>query len=297
MFELIKQGTKIDFMGKAYIFFAISGFFILVSLGLIFTKGFTYGIDFAGGTVFQVEFEKTPDLDSIRNVMKKSNIGEAVIQNFGSEKDVLIRVEKNDQDLKMVSESIETGLTQEMKDNKFQVVRVEQVGPQVGKDLKKMAFNAVIYSIIAVLIYVAVRFQFVFASAAIIALVHDVIITLGFFSLLGKEISITVIAAVLTLVGYSLNDTIVIFDRIREKMREDKEGKITLKELMNNSINETLSRTIITSFLTFLSVIALYFFGGEVINGFSFALMVGIIVGSYSSIACASAIIYVFKKK
>ncbi|TCK59489.1 protein translocase subunit SecF [Seleniivibrio woodruffii] len=297
MFELIKQGTKIDFMGKAYIFFAISGFFILISLGLIFTKGFTYGIDFAGGTVFQVEFEKTPNLDTIRNVMNKANVGEAVIQNFGSDRDVLIRVEKNDEDLKRVSESIENGLTQEMKDNKFQVVRVEQVGPQVGKDLKKMAFNAVIYSIIAVLIYVAVRFQFVFASAAIIALVHDVIITLGFFSLLGKEISISVIAAVLTLVGYSLNDTIVIFDRIREKMREDKEGKISLRDLMNNSINETLSRTIITSFLTFLSVIALYFFGGEVINGFSFALMVGIIVGSYSSIACASALIYVIKKK
>jgi len=297
MFELIKQGTKIDFMGKAYVFFAISAFFILVSLGLIFTKGFTYGIDFAGGTVFQVEFEKTPNLDTIRDVMNKANIGEAVIQNFGSDKDVLIRVEKNDEDLKKVSESIEAGLTQEMKDNKFQVVRIEQVGPQVGKDLKKMAFNAVIYSIIAVLIYVAVRFQFVFASAAIIALVHDVIITLGFFSLLGKEISISVIAAVLTLVGYSLNDTIVIFDRIREKMREDKEGKISLRDLMNNSINETLSRTIITSFLTFLSVIALYFFGGEVINGFSFALMIGIIVGSYSSIACASALIYVIKKK
>ncbi|WP_415238606.1 protein translocase subunit SecF [Seleniivibrio woodruffii] len=297
MFELIKQGTKIDFMGKAYIFFAISGFFILISLGLIFTKGFTYGIDFAGGTVFQVEFEKTPNLDTIRNVMNKANVGEAVIQNFGSDRDVLIRVEKNDEDLKRVSESIENGLTQEMKDNKFQVVRVEQVGPQVGKDLKKMAFNAVIYSIIAVLIYVAVRFQFIFASAAIIALIHDVIITLGFFSLLGKEISISVIAAVLTLVGYSLNDTIVIFDRIREKMREDKEGKLSLKDLMNNSLNETLSRTIITSFLTLLSVVALYFFGGEVINGFSFALMVGIIVGSYSSIACASALIYVIKKK
>ncbi|WP_303850717.1 protein translocase subunit SecF [Seleniivibrio woodruffii] len=297
MLELIKQGTKFDFMGKAYIFFSISAFFIVISLGLMFTKGFNYGIDFAGGTVFQVKFEKTPDLDTIRKVMNKIDVGEAIIQNFGSDTDVLIRVEMTNKDLKKINESIEDGLTTEMKDNKFSIVRVEQVGPQVGKDLKKMAFNAVIYSVIAVLIYVAIRFQFIFAAAAIIALVHDVIITLGFFSLLGKEITITVIAAVLTLVGYSLNDTIVIFDRIRETMREDKEGKVPLKDLMNLSINETLSRTIITSFLTLLSVVALYFFGGEVINGFSFAMMIGIIVGSYSSIACASAIIYVIKKR
>jgi preprotein translocase subunit SecF len=261
------------------------------------TKGFNYGIDFAGGSIIQVKFEKAPDLNTIRSVVDELKLGETIIQNFGTDEEVLIRVVKNDKDLKSVSDNIQIGLKEKMKDNKFEVERVEQVGPQVGKELKKMAVYAVLYSLIGILIYVAFRFQLIFSVAAVAALFHDVIITMGFFSLLGKEISISVVAAILTLVGYSLNDTIVVFDRIRETMKEDKEGKISLKDLMNLSINETLSRTIITSFLTLLTVIALYFFGGEVINGFAFALLIGIIIGTYSSIAVASALVYTVKKK
>ncbi len=297
MFELIKHGTKIDFMGKAYYFFAFSGLLIALSIAIMATKGFNYGIDFAGGSIIQVKFEKAPDLNTIRSVVDELKLGETIIQNFGTDEEVLIRVVKNDKDLKSVSDNIQIGLKEKMKDNKFEVERVEQVGPQVGKELKKMAVYAVLYSLIGILIYVAFRFQLIFSVAAVAALFHDVIITMGFFSLLGKEISISVVAAILTLVGYSLNDTIVVFDRIRETMKEDKEGKISLKDLMNLSINETLSRTIITSFLTLLTVIALYFFGGEVINGFAFALLIGIIIGTYSSIAVASAIVYTVKKK
>jgi preprotein translocase subunit SecF len=297
MFELIKHGTKIDFMGKAYYFFGFSLLILAISIATMATKGFNYGIDFAGGSIIQVKFEKSPDLNTIRSVVDELKLGETIIQNFGTDEEVLIRVVKNDKDLKSVSDSIQVGLKEKMGDNKFEVERVEQVGPQVGKELKRMAINAVLYSLVGILIYVAFRFQLIFSIAAVIALFHDVIITMGFFSLLGKEISISVVAAILTLVGYSLNDTIVVFDRIRETRNEDKEGKISLRDLMNLSINETLSRTIITSFLTLLTVIALYFFGGEVINGFAFALLIGIIIGTYSSIAVASALVYVFKKK
>ncbi len=296
MFELIKQGTQFDFMGKAKLFFLISGVLVLLSLGMIFTKGFNFGIDFAGGTIVQVKFEEAPNLNTIRKAMDELKIGETIIQNFGSPEEILIRVVKNDKELKSVSDSIQTSLEENLKDNKFIVERVEQVGPQVGSELKKMAVYAILYSLIGILIYVAFRFQLIYSLGAVLALFHDVIITLGFFSLLGKEISISVVAAVLTLVGYSLNDTIVVFDRIRENMREDKAKAMSLKDVMNVSLNETLSRTILTSFLTLLTVVALYFFGGEVINGFAFTLLIGILVGTYSSIGIASALVYLIKK-
>ncbi|MGE4318848.1 MAG: protein translocase subunit SecF [Deferribacterales bacterium] len=296
MFELIKQGTQFDFMGKAKLFFLISGVLVLLSLGMIFTKGFNFGIDFAGGTIVQVKFEQAPDLNTIRKAMDELKIGETIIQNFGSPEEILIRVVKNDKELKSVSDSIQASLQENVKGNTFIVERVEQVGPQVGSELKKMAVYAILYSLIGILIYVAFRFQLVFSLGAVMALFHDVIITLGFFSLLGKEISISVVAAVLTLVGYSLNDTIVVFDRIRENMREDKAKSMNLKDVMNLSLNETLSRTILTSFLTLLTVVALYFFGGEVINGFAFTLLIGILVGTYSSIGIASALVYLIKK-
>lgn len=296
MFELIKQGTQFDFMGKAKLFFLISGVLVLLSLGMIFTKGFNFGIDFAGGTIVQVKFEQAPDLNTIRKAMDELKIGETIIQNFGSPEEILIRVVKNDKELKSVSDSIQASLQENVKGNTFIVERVEQVGPQVGSELKKMAVYAILYSLIGILIYVAFRFQLVFSLGAVMALVHDVIITLGFFSLLGKEISISVVAAVLTLVGYSLNDTIVVFDRTRENMREDKAKSMNLKDVMNLSLNETLSRTILTSFLTLLTVVALYFFGGEVINGFAFTLLIGILVGTYSSIGIASALVYLIKK-
>lgn len=296
MFELIKQGTKIDFMSMTRIFFIISGLLVILSLGTVASKGFNFGIDFAGGTIVQMKFDTPPDLNEIRTTMDKLNIGEVVIQNFGGDEEVLIRVEKTERDLNEVANTIKASMTETFPGNTFIVERVEQVGPQVGSELKSKATYAVIYALIGVLIYVAFRFQLIFAVGAVLAIFHDVILTLGIFSITGKEISLTIIAAVLTIVGYSLNDTIVVFDRIRENMKEDKTG-MGFKDLINKSINETLSRTILTSGTTLLAVGSLYLFGGAVINGFAFALLIGVLIGTYSSIGIASAFVFYLTKK
>lgn len=296
MFELIKQGTRIDFMSKTKIFFAVSAVLFVLSLGTVFSKGFNFGIDFAGGTIIQMKFDSAPDVDKIRDTMDSLKIGEVVIQNFGSENDILIRVEKSKEgDLNKVANTIKSSMASTFPDNKFIVERVEQVGPQVGSELKSKATYAVIYALIGVLVYVAFRFQLVFAFGAVLAIFHDVVITLGIFSLTGKEISLTIIAALLTIVGYSLNDTIVVFDRIRENMREAK-GDASLKDTINKSLNETLSRTVLTSLTTLLAVGSLYIFGGAVINGFAFALLIGVVIGTYSSIGIASAFVYILSK-
>lgn len=296
MVELIKSNVNIDFLGKSKMFFIVSGALIVLSLFFIFTKGFNYGIDFAGGTVVQIKFEKTPDLDKLRNSFKDLNLGEMVIQTFGEPNDILIRVEKTNIGLKETADAIQKKIKEVSGDQKIVIERVEQVGPQVGGQLKKKAIMATIYSLIGILIYVSLRFEFIFSIGAVIALFHDVIITLGIFSLFGKEITLPVVAAILTIVGYSLNDTIVVFDRIRENLKNSS-GRITLYELMNKSINETLSRTILTSGTTLLAVLALYLFGGEVIKGFSFALLIGIIIGTYSSIGIASALVFKVKNR
>lgn len=295
MIEIVKSNINIDFLGKSKLFFAISGALIFISLLLIFVKGFNYGIDFAGGTVVQVKFDQTPDLDKIRSSFKGFDMGEMVIQTFGESDHILVRVEKTDKDLKETASLIQAKL-KEISGGKITVERVEQVGPQVGSQLKSKATMAVIYSLIGILIYVSIRFEFIFSLGAVLALFHDVIITLGIFSLMGKEISLPVIAALLTIVGYSLNDTIVVFDRIREKLKNSA-AKDNIMQVMNLSINETLSRTLLTSGTTLLAVLALYVFGGEVINGFSFALLIGIIVGTYSSIGIASSLVYTIKTK
>jgi len=295
MFEIIKPGTKIDFMGKSKLFFLISGIIVLLSLVIIFTKGFNLGIDFAGGSVIQVRFDNPPSLDVLRENIKKLNLGDVVIQNFGDEREVLIRVEKTDKDLNTVANDVKSALSNSFKNNNFIVERVEQVGPQVGSELQKKATMAVIYALIGILIYVAVRFEFIFSIGAVLALFHDVIITLGVFSLTSREINLPIVAAVLTIVGYSLNDTIVVYDRIRERLKGSA-SKTSLINLINQSINETLSRTLLTSFTTFLAVLALYVFGSEIIKNFSFALLIGIIVGTYSSIGIASSFVYSIKR-
>jgi preprotein translocase subunit SecF len=296
MFQIIKPGTKIDFLSMTKIFVGISGLAVILSFVIIFARGFNYGIDFAGGTVIQAKFEETPDLNVIRGAMEQLDIGETVIQNFGDEHEVLIRVEKTEQNLDEVSKSIQNVLRQSYGEGKVVIERVEQVGPQVGEELKSKATYAVIYALIGVLVYVAFRFQLTFAVGAIAALFHDVVITLGIFSIEGREISLPIIAALLTIVGYSLNDTIVVYDRIRENMKAEAASGMSLKDIFNMSINDTLSRTVLTSGTTLLAVLSLYLFGGEVINGFAFALLVGIVVGTYSSIGIASALVYMLKK-
>ncbi|MEC9491356.1 protein translocase subunit SecF [Flexistipes sp.] len=296
MFEVIKHNTKIDFLSFSKKFLLISAVVVIASLGIIFVKGFNYGIDFAGGTLVQARFDNAPDLTKIRTSMEKLDIGEVVIQNFGNEKEVLIRVEKTSKDLQKVSDSIQNSLTQTFEKGSFKIVRVEQVGPQVGAQLKNKATMAVLYALIGILIYISLRFEFTYSLAAVIALFHDVLITLGIFSLAGMEINLPIIAAVLTIVGYSLNDTIVVFDRIRETIKASGGKKVSLKELMNKSINQTLSRTLLTSFTTLLAVLSLYLFGGEVIHGFAFALLIGIIIGTYSSIGVASSLVFFYKE-
>ncbi len=294
MFEIIKQNTKIDFLSRAKIFFAISGIFVILSIVLIFTKGFNYGIDFAGGTLVQAKFEKAPELTKIRNAVGQE-VGEVVIQNFGNDREVLIRVEKASGNLQEISDNIRLTLTDTFGTEAFDIVRVEQVGPQVGAQLKNKATLAIVYALIGILIYVSLRFEFTYSVGAVIAIFHDVLITLGIFSFLGMEINLPIVAAALTIVGYSLNDTIVVFDRIREKLKAASD-KAVLKDVMNKSINETLSRTLLTSGTTLLAVLSLYLFGGEVIKGFAFALLIGVIIGTYSSIGVATSMVFAYKQ-
>lgn len=296
MIEIIKSTIEIDFLSKAKVFTLISGILCLLSVGIILTKGFNYGIDFAGGTIIQAKFEKDPNLDTLRKTLNQLDLGDVVIQNFGDDKEVLIRVEKSTRKLTEVSKEIKNQLLTSFSDNKFIIERVEQVGPKVGKDLKGKAIMAIIYALVGILIYVSLRFEFIFSVGAVLALSHDIIITMGIFSLLGKEINLPIIAAALTVVGYSLNDTIVVFDRIREKLKAGTDN-LTLKEIMNKSLNETLSRTILTSLTTLVAVVSLYIFGGEVINGFALALLIGVLVGTYSSIGVASSLVYSIKNK
>ena len=295
MFELIKHGTKIDFLGWARVYFIISGLLVVGSLALIFGKGFNYGVDFSGGTVVQVKFENVPDIEVMRNVLNNAVEGKVSIQNFGGELDFMIKAKQTSEDLQVVATSIQQALLDNIKDGgSITIERVEQVGPQVGKDLKYKALMAVLYAVIGILIYIAVRFQFIYGIGAIIALVHDIILTLAVIILAGISFDLTVLASVLTVVGYSLNDKIVVFDRIRENVKGSPD--VPLMQIMNKSINETLSRTILTSTSTLLALISLYFFGGEVIHGFSLAMIVGIIIGTYSSIGIASSSVYFIKK-
>ncbi len=291
MFEIIKQGTKFDFLGRAKIYFIVSALLIIGSLFLIFTKGFNYGVDFSGGTVVQVKFEKAPDIEVMRNTLNNAVVGDVSIQNFGDENDFIIRAEQTSGDLQVVADSIQNTLIENFKDlGNITIERVEQVGPQVGKDLKNKAVLAVIYAVVGILIYIAIRFQFIYGIGAIIALIHDIILTLAIIIIANVSFDLTVLASVLTVVGYSLNDKIVVFDRIRENVKAMPDT--SLMQVMNKSINETLSRTILTSTSTLLALLALLVFGGEVIYGFSLAMIAGILIGTYSSIGIASSSVY-----
>lgn len=298
MMELIKPGTKIDFVSKYKAFFVGSGIVVAICLCLMIFKGFNLGIDFAGGTVVQVKFTNAVHLDQVREGLKPAINGDFVLQNFGEPNEFLIRiVEHKDMGLQELSDKIKSQLSTAFSDEHPTIQRVEQVGPQVGEELRQKAFLAMLYSAIGILIYVAFRFEIIFGIGAILSLVHDIVLTMGLYSLIGKEFNLTVMAALLTVAGYSLNDTIVVFDRIREKVKTGKLAEMTWKEVINMSINETLSRTVLTSLLTFLAVLSLYLFGGEVINGFALVMMLGIIVGTYSSIAIAAMFVFVIRTR
>ena len=285
--QLFKHETRFDFMGKIKTAMILSGIVILIGLGsIIFSGGLKYGIDFAGGTLVQLQFKSPPDIEVIRDGLKTIGLGESTIQEFGSKKDILIRVERSEEKLEAVGAMVKRSLSGKFNSDEIIVERVEMVGPKVGRDLREKALLSILYAIIGIVIYISWRFEFQYAIAAIIALIHDVLVTMGAFSILDKEFTLVIVAAFLTIIGYSLNDTIVVFDRIRENLR--RKGKLSLSEIINSSINQTLSRTLLTSGTTLLVVLALFFFGGEIIHDFSFALLVGVFVGTYSSIFIAS---------
>jgi len=291
--QIIRPDTHIDFIGKRRIAMAISGIFLLLSVGLLIFKGLNFGIDFTGGTLVEIQFKQAPAITDVRKSLKPAGYGQAIIQEYGAPDEILIRVQnRNGEKSSSISTAVLNALTGQFGANTVQMRRVEFVGPQVGKELARAGIMAVLIAMLAILIYVTFRFELRFALGADAALLHDVTIVLGLFALTGKEFSLPVVAALLTVIGYSLNDTIVVFDRIRENLAANRKKKKPDNEedVANASINQTLARTLMTSLTTLLVVAALFFLGGEVIHGFALALMAGIIIGTYSSIYIASPV-------
>ena len=249
--EIFKRQTEFDFMGKKQTVIRLSTILILIGIvSVIIHGGLKYGIDFAGGTLVQLKFEKPPAIEEIRDGLKTIGLGDSTIQEFGSKNHILIRVQRSEEKLEEVGTQVKNSLAGKFNSEAIVVERVEMVGPKVGRDLREKAVLSIIYAIIGIVIYISWRFELQYAIAAIIALIHDVLVTMGAFSLYDKEFTLVIVAAFLTIIGYSLNDTIVVFDRIRENMR--RKGKTPLVEVINNSINQTLSRTILTSGTTLL---------------------------------------------
>ena len=278
---------KIDFMGKRRLAIILSSVLILASIASLVVRGLNFGIDFTGGTLIEVGYPEAADLGGLRQVLGDAGYGDVQMQHFGTSRDVLIRVApRADRASAQISEEILAALKR--ADAGVEMRRVEFVGPQVGEELTEQGGLAMLYALIGILIYVSLRFEYRFSLGAVAALVHDVIITLGVFSLLQIEFDLTVLAALLAVIGYSLNDTIVVFDRVRENFRKIRKGGS--EQVMNISVNETLSRTIMTGVTTLLVLTALFFLGGEVIHAFALALIIGIFVGTYSSIYVAGAL-------
>jgi len=294
--ELIKKQTHIDFMGKFKTALMFSGLLILAGIASIAVHGgLKFGIDFEGGTLVQLKFPEVPAIDSIRSGLREIGLADSTIQEFGSPDTILIRVEIADGELKEMGTRIKKALEETKGFTGIIIERVEMVGPKVGKDLRIKAMLSILYAIIGIVIYISWRFELQYAIAAIIALIHDVLITMGAFSVLDKEFTLVIVAAFLTIIGYSLNDTIVVFDRIRENTR--RRSKESLSDVINTSINQTLSRTLLTSGTTLLVVVALFVLGGEIIHDFSFALLVGVVVGTYSSIFIASVFLLYWESR
>ena len=292
--EFFNTKTNIDFLGKRRISAVVSAILIIGSLILLIpgVRGLNFGIDFTGGVLLELGYKGPANLPDIRKRLAASNFADAQVQNFGTASDVMIRIlPREGLDNKEIAGQLLAVL--KAGDPTVELRRTEFVGPQVGQDLTEQGTLAMLFAMIMITAYIMLHFQWKFALGAILATVHDPIVTLGFFALTGLTFDLSVLAAMLAIVGYSVNDTIVVFDRIRENFRKIRRGDA--EEIMNISVNETLSRTIMTSFLTMLMVLAMLFFGGETLRGFSSALTVGIVVGTYSSIFIASALALALK--
>ena len=284
---------KINFSGLFKVANIISLIAVLVSIFFLLFKGLNYGVDFKGGTLLEIRIDNPNiEIQDIRNSLKIKDLGDVNVKQFGKKGDFLIKFEKssseNDQFIGELKEEISKSLNTEVN---FR--RVENVGPKVSSELLKNGLTAIALSLAAMLFYIWIRFEWQFSLGSIIALIHDVIITLGIFSILSFEVNLSIVAAVLTIVGYSMNDTVVIFDRIRENLL--KFSKIEINEIANISINETLSRTLITSLTTLLALLSIFILGGEILKGFSFAMILGVIIGTYSSVFVASPVLNYFK--
>ena len=287
--ELFKKLTKYDFMSKRKLALMFSAILIMLSIGSLATRGLNFGIDFTGGTLIEVGYENPAELSEIRSALSSASYGNAIVQHFGTSQDVLIRLQpRKDVSSADLSNKIVAVLRQSTTEN-IDLRRVEFVGPQVGDELTEDGGLAMLYAIFGIFIYVMLRFEWKFSLGSVAALAHDVIITLGFFSAFMFEFDLTVLAALLAVIGYSLNDTIVVYDRIRENFRKMRKG--TSVDIVNNSLNQTISRTLMTSITTMMVLLALFIFGGEIIHYFALALIVGVIIGTYSSIYIASPVV------
>ena len=285
--ELLKKQTNIDFMGQRKLATVFSAVLLAISIGSIVIRGFNLGLDFTGGTLIEVVYPQNVDLPQVRSALGEAGYGDAVVQTFGGPRDVVVRLASAEdtssaQLSTRVVEVLETDSGQ-----KLEMRRVEFVGPQVGDELAEKGGLAMLYALIGILFYIIIRFQWKFSVGAVLALIHDVIITIGFFSVFQIEFDLTVLAAVLAVIGYSLNDTIVVFDRIRENFRAMRKGDTVT--VFNTSINQMLSRTLMTSMTTLLVLLALFFLGGKIIHSFAMALIIGVLIGTYSSIYVAAA--------
>ena len=293
MMELIKPGINIDFVGKLKYAVVFSTILILIGIGsIIYHGGLNPGIDFAGGTIIQVKFQKNVSADQIRAALQSTKLSNSIIQQFGAN-EFLIRTHESFSDQQILATNVQQPLTAAFNQD-YEIRRVEVVGSKVGADFTRKAIIAVILSWLAILIYVAWRFEFRYAAGGILALVHDTVIVIGAVSIMNMEFTISILAAVIFVIGFSINDTIVTLDRIKEIVKKNPKQK--LSDVINSAINQTLSRTILTALTVFFTVLALYIFGGAVIRDFAFALLIGTVVGTYSTIYIACTSVLLFEK-
>ena len=291
--KILQGKSTIDFMSKRMIALVFSVILIVVSIGSLFYQGLNFGIDFTGGYLIEVGYEKEVDIGPIRSTLAENGFEDAMVQHFGTAKDIMVRIAPREDINKAGLSDTIVAILQQNSEQTISMRRVEFVGPQVGEELRDQGGLAMLVALGGILLYVSFRFQFKSAVGAILALVHDVIITVGVFSLTQMDFDLSVLAALLAVIGYSLNDTVVVLDRIRETFRNVR--KRSPVEILNLSINQTLSRTLMTSLTTLLVLGALFLFGGEVIRGFAFALIIGVLVGTYSSIYVASSTLMAMK--
>jgi len=286
--QILKKTTNLNFMGQRKLAAMVSAALLLIAIGSLVIQGLALGIDFKGGTLIEIGYPESADLVKVRGALEQNGFGDATVQHFGTSRDVLVRIAPREG---VSSADLSTQVVNGLRAAsgvELDIRRVEFVGPQIGEELTEDGGLAAIAALIMILIYVAFRFEWRFAVGSVAALIHDVLLTLGVFSVFQLEFDLPVLAALLAVIGYSLNDTIVVFDRIRENFRKMRKG--TPIEITNKSLNQTLARTLTTSLTTLMVLLALFFLGGEIIHGFAFALIIGVLVGTYSSIYVASPV-------